>query len=107
MLTEEEKEKIKELLNAGLSIREIAKRLGVSKGAVEYYSREKTNLTLIDIEILLEQIKDLLIELNLKVEETILNNAVEKSSLEGVSQDSIKTEKNLHSERGFRTIRGK
>jgi len=96
MLTQEERQKIKELLNAGLSIREIAKRLGVSKGAVEYYSREQKNLTLLDIEILLEDIKDLLIELNLKVEETILNKAlehVEKSSLEGVSQDSIKTEK--------------
>jgi excisionase family DNA binding protein len=93
MLTQEERQKIKELLNAGLSIREIAKRLGVSKGAVEYYSREQKNLTLLDIEILLEHIKDLLIELNLKVEEAILNNAVEKSSLEGVSQDSIKTEK--------------
>jgi excisionase family DNA binding protein len=103
ILTQEERQKIIELLNAGLSIREIAKRLGVSKGAVEYYSREKKNLTLMDIEILLEHIKDLLIEINNKLENLLIGVSYEslktveeeKVSNEVVSQDKIKTEEVL------------
>jgi excisionase family DNA binding protein len=103
MLTQEEKKKIRELLNQGFSLREIAKRLGVSKGAVEYYSREKKNLTLMDIEILLEHIKDLLIEINNKLENLLIGVSYEslktveeeKVSNEVVSQDKIKTEEVL------------
>lgn len=101
ILTQEERQKIIELLNTGLSIREIAKRLGVSKGAVEYYSRKEEILTLKDIETYLDEIKDLLIEMNNKLENLLIGVSYEslktieeeKVSNEVVSQDSIKTEK--------------
>jgi excisionase family DNA binding protein len=103
MLTEEEKEKIRGLLNQGLSLREIAKRLGVSKGAVEYYSRKEEVLTLKDIETYLDEIKDLLIEINNKLENLLIGVSYEslktveeeKVSNEVVSQDKIKTEEVL------------
>jgi excisionase family DNA binding protein len=102
-LTDEEREKIRGLLNQGFSLREIAKRLGVSKGAVEYYSRKEEILTLKDIETYLDEIKDLLIEMNNKLEnllsrvsyESLKTVEEEKVSNEVVSQDSIKTEEVL------------